>query len=211
MLGRVNIAEGNVVLNGTEYHLERGDVIFSNPTRIEPRVNVEASARVREYDITLNFVTAPNNPNNLQVNYRSEPPLPEADIIALLALGRTREDAYLNQSNTNFTETASNAILGQALNAAVSSRVQKLFGVSRLKIDPQVGGPEGTGSNAGARITIEQQVSQKVVLTYITNVSQTQNQVIQLEYNVNPNVSVVAVRDQFGVVAFDVKIRQRKR
>jgi hypothetical protein len=35
--------------------------------------------------------------------------------------------------------------------------------------------------------------------------------VIRAEYNVSKNVSVVAIRDQNGVVSFDVKIRRRKR
>lgn len=204
VLGRVNIAEGNVFFNGTEYHLERGDVLFTNPVRIEPIVNIEASARVREYDITLSFH---GTTDKLNTTYRSDPPLPSQDIIALLALGRTREEGLSSPTNTSFTETASNAILGQALNAAVSSQVQRLFGVSRIKIDPQVGGPEG----ATAKLTIEQQVSNKVTLTYITNLSSAQQQVIQVEYNLNRNVSIVAVRDQNGVVGLDVRVRHRKR
>jgi translocation and assembly module TamB len=111
-------------------------------------------------------------------------------------------------SNTTLTDSASNALLGQALNATVSSRVQKLFGVSRIKIDPQVGGPE---NNPNARLTIEQQVSNKVTLTYITNLSQSAQQVIQVEYNINKSVSILAVRDQTGVVGFDVRVRQRKK
>jgi translocation and assembly module TamB len=206
VLGRVNIAEGDIFFNSTKYHLERGDISFNNPVRIEPILNVEASARVREYDITIGFH---GQIDHLTTTYRSEPPLPTADIIALLALGRTREDAVLNPPpQQNFTETASNAILGQALDAALSSRVQKLFGVSRIKIDPQVGGPE---TATGARITIEQQVSNNVTLTYITNVARANQQVIQGEFNFTRDVSLVIVRDENGVLGFDVKIRQRKK
>ncbi len=206
VLGRVNIVEGDVFFNGTKYHLERGDVIFTNPIRIEPIVNIEASARVRDYDITLGL----HGPvDRLATTYRSEPPLPEGDIIALLAFGRTREEAALNpQPTSNFTETASNAILGSALNNVVSSRVQKLFGVSRIKIDPQVG---SATSNPTARITIEQQISNKLTLTYITDVTQSQQQVIQFEYNVNRSLSIIGVRDQYGVVGFDIRVRQRKK
>ena len=206
VLGRVNIAEGDIFFNSTKYHLERGDISFNNPVRIEPILNVEASARVREYDITIGFH---GSVEKLNTTYRSEPPLPTADIIALLALGRTREDAVLNPPpQQNFTETASNAILGQALDAALSSRVQKLFGVSRIKIDPEVGGPE---TATGARITIEQQVSNNVTLTYITNVARANQQVIQGEFNFTRDVSLVIVRDENGVLGFDVKVRHRKK
>ena len=207
LLGRVNVLEGNVSINGTKYHIERGDVTFSNPTRIEPVVNVEATARIRDYDISLGVHGVP--PDKLNSTYRSDPPLPTADIIALLALGRTKEESVLVAEPTqNYTESASSAILGEALNATVSSRSQKLFGLNRIKVDPQAGGPE---SNPAARVTIEQQVSDQVTLTFITNLAQSGQEIVQVEYNVNRDITIIAMRDQNGVVSFDVRYRQRKR
>jgi translocation and assembly module TamB len=212
VIGRVSIAEGDITFNSTTYHLERGDIVFANPVRIEPVVNVEASARVRDYDITLGFH---GTPDKLNVTYRSEPPLPSADIIALLAFGRTRQESEIQAeqgsqaaSAQSFAQTASNAILGEALNSAVSSRVQKLFGISRIKIDPNLGGTE---DNPNARLTIEQQISKDVTVTYLTNLGQYAEEVLQVEYNINKNVSVVAVRDYTGILAIDFRIRQRKR
>ncbi|HYG99413.1 MAG TPA: translocation/assembly module TamB domain-containing protein [Terriglobales bacterium] len=207
VLGRVDIIDGDVFFNGTKYHVERGDITFTNPTRVEPVLDIEASTRVRNYDITLGF----HGPTEkLSTTYRSDPPLATADIIALLAFGRTREESAMQPvSSQNFTETASNAILGQALNATVSSRVQKLFGVSRIKIDPQVGGAENNPS--GARVTIEQQVANNLTITYITDLARSNQQIISVEYNVTRAVSILAVRDQNGIVSFDVRIRHRKR
>ena len=209
VLGRVNILEGELTFNSTTYHLERGEITFNNPTFIEPVLDIEATARVRDYDITLSLYGPADRP---KPNFRSDPPLPQADVIALLALGRTRTESaqaqMYNPQQTTLSDSASNELLGQALNATVSSRVQKLFGVSRIKIDPQVGGPE---NNPNARLTIEQQVSNKVTLTYITNLSQSAQQIVQFEYNISRDVSILAVRDQTGVVAFDVRIRRRKK
>jgi translocation and assembly module TamB len=209
VLGRVNIVEGDLTFNSTTYHLERGEISFTNPTFIQPVLDIEATAHVRDYDITLGFHGPADHPST---NYRSDPPLPTADIIALLALGRTRQESaqaqMYNPQQTTVSDSASNELLSQALNATVSSRVQKLFGVSRIKIDPQMGGPE---NNPNARLTIEQQVSDKVTLTYITNLSQSAQQIIQFEYNITRDVSILAVRDQTGVVGFDVRIRRRKK
>jgi translocation and assembly module TamB len=85
-----------------------------------------------------------------------------------------------------------------------------LFGVSRIKIDPQ-GLTSETNVVRGPQVTIEQQVASNLTITYSTNVSVATQQIIQLEYNVTRNISIVALRDQNGVVSFDVKIRQRKR
>lgn len=207
VLGHVNIVEGDVSFQGTKYHLERGDVTFSNPADITPVFDVAATTRVRDYDISLGFH---GSTDRLTTTYRSDPPLATADIIALLAFGRTREEsAQQTAANQNMTEQASNAILGQALNATVSSRMQKLFGVSRIKIDPYVGGAENNPSSA--RVTIEQQVAKDLTVTYITDLAKSNQQIISMEYNVSRKVSVVAVRDQYGIVSFDVRIRQRKK
>ncbi len=206
VLGRVNIAEGNISFSGTKYRLDRGDITFSNPQVIQPVINVEMSARVRGYDVSIGF----HGPvEKLGITYRSDPPLPSGDIIALLAFGRTREqDLYNNQ--TTQTLTTSDVVLSQALNSASNSRVQKLFGVGSVKIDPQyIGGAE---NNIGPRVTIEQQIKNDLTLTYITNLANSSSeQVIQVEYNLTRSISVVAVRDQNGILGFDVRIRKRKR
>jgi translocation and assembly module TamB len=211
VLGRVNLLEGMLYFNGTKYRMERGDVTLTNPVRIEPTLDVELSARVRDYDISLGF----HGPlNKLTPSYRSDPPLSSSDIISLLALGRTAEEQAnpammgTSQYQPSVSESASTALIGQALNATVSSRVQRLFGVSRLKIDPNVSGAVNAGL---ARVTVEQQVSNKLTLTYITNLNQSAQQIIQFEYNVDKDVSIVGVRDQTGVVSIDVLFRKRKK
>ncbi len=206
-LGRVNITEGQVTLNGTTYQLERGDVTFSNPVRVEPVLDVEATTRVRDYDITLGF----HGPlDRLSTTYRSDPPLPTSDIIGLLAFGRTREEAVMaTEANPTFTESASSAILSQALNSAGSTRMQRLFGVSRIKISPEVAGTEAVDPNS--RLTIEQQVSRDFTVTYVTDLTRSAQQVIQIEYNYSRNFSILATRDQYGVLSVDVRIKRRRR
>ncbi len=208
LLGRINVTEGQVTFNGATYQLERGDISFSNPVRIEPVVDMEMTTRVRDYDITLGF----HGPvDHMSVTYRSDPPVPTTDIISLLAFGTTREEAAMTTGpNPTFAESASNAILGQALSEAQTSRVQRLFGVSRVKIAPETTGAE---TNPNARVTIEQQVSKDFTITYITDLTHTtsQQQIIEVEYNYSRNLSIVGSRDQYGIVSFDVRIRQRKK
>lgn len=208
VLGRVSIIEGDVFFTGTKYHIERGDITFNNPVRIEPVIDVEATTTVRSYDITLGFH---GRMDALSITYRSDPPLSSNDIIQLLAFGRTQtemEQQTTVQQNT-FPESASDQILSQALNLALSSRVQRLFGITRVKIDPTIGGTENNPS--GAKITVEQQVANNFTVTYITDVTRSTQQVIQVEYNINHNLSVSAVRDQNGVLSVDIRLRQRKR
>ena len=211
VLGRADILEGDATFNGIKFRLERGDITFANPVAIEPQVNLQATTHVRNYDLDI---TVTGTPDRLNVNYRSEPPLPKSDIIALLALGRTSEESEQLQQQSGqggFTDQATNLIINQAINQTVSSRMQKLFGVSRIKIDPQGLTTETNPTARGPQVTIEQQFANNITLTYSTNVSQSSQQIIQGEYYVNRNVSIVGTRDQNGVVSFDVRIRRRKK
>ncbi len=206
LLGRINIAEGDIKVAGTKYHLERGDVTFTNPVRIDPVLDVEATTRVRDYDITIGLH---GTLERLNTTYRSDPPLSTDDIISLLAFGRTQtENALGSASSPGFSESASGALLSSALNQAVTNRVSRIFGGSSIRINPSLGGPE---NDPNARLTLEQQVSNNITFTYITNLARSAQEVIQFEYNVNTEYTLQGVRDENGVVSFDLLIRKRKR
>ncbi len=207
LLGRVNILEGDVYFSGTKYRLERGEITFTGPTGIKPTLDLEATTRVRDYDISLGVN---GTPDKLNVTYRSEPPLPSADIVALLALGRTESESSLaDTSSQSVSQQASSAILSQALNASLSSRSQRLFGITRIKVDPSGLNTETTPTRTAPAVTLEQQVSSNLTLTYSTEVS-TSQQFIQGEYSVTRNISILGVRDQNGVLSFDVILRHRR-
>jgi translocation and assembly module TamB len=212
ILGRVEVLEGDISFNGNKYRLERGDVTFANPAKTQPIIDLQATTRVRDYDITVQFRGDASVANGLKVTWQSEPQLPEADVIALLALGRTRaESAAAGSSGSfGFGGEASNLLINQALNSTVNSRLQRLFGASRVKIDPQ-GLASETNVVRGPQVTVEQQVASNLTLTYSTNVSVSSQQIIQVEYNITRTISIVALRDQNGVVSFDFKIRRRKK
>jgi translocation and assembly module TamB len=205
ILGRIQITDGSATFAGTKYELQRGDVYFSNPVRIDPTIDLDATARVETYDLTIGLHGSASNP---KLTYRSEPPLSEADIFALLALGRTQEEAqlYQEQQVQQGTDPTTSALLGGALNATVSNRVGKLFGGGSVKIDPAF---VGTLGNSSARITVQQQLTRELSVTYATNVNSTAQQLLQAQYDLTPTMSVVIARDETGVFSVVYKIRRR--
>jgi translocation and assembly module TamB len=214
LLGRADILEGQVVLNGTRYRMERGDITFTNPVTTTPVLDLQASTQVREYDILINL----NGPfDKLNLSYHSEPPLPTADIISLLAPVGTNQQQFgqvqQQGGSSPFVQQASSQVLSEAVNSALSNRSQHLFGISHIKIDPQGLNEETTPTQTSPlpAVTIEQQVKNNFTLTYTTNVAQTSQQIIQGEYNFTHNISVVGIRDYNGVVSFELRARQSKR
>src|SRR6266571_4822571 len=209
LLGHIHILSGNLNFAGNRYRVSRGDLNFSNPFRLDPVLNVEAATTIQQYEITLNF----NGPaSKLTLAYRSDPPLPANDIITLLALGQTSSEGTARSGGTSQSGTAgASAILSEAISSQLGGRLERLFGITRFRVDPGLSGVGSTGSqqNAGSRVTVEQQITRNLTITYVSNVSSTQQQVIQVEYNVDRNVSVVGLRDQNGTFGIDIKIKKR--
>jgi translocation and assembly module TamB len=208
LLGHIHLLTGEMTFRGNRYRLSRGDINFANPFRLDPVLNVEATTTIRQYEVTLNF-TGPAS--RLTLVYRSDPPLPSTDILALLALGRTGGESELRGSTGAQTpESGASTLLSEAISSQLGGRIERLFGISRFRVDPFLAGAgAGSESNAAARITIEQQITRDLVITYITNVTSTQQQVIQVEYSVNRDISIVALRDQNGTFGLDVKFKKR--
>jgi translocation and assembly module TamB len=209
LLGHIHILSGDLYFAGNRYRVTRGDLNFSNPFRLDPVLNVEATTTIQQYEITLNF----NGPaSKLTLAYRSDPPLPANDIVTLLALGQTSSEATTRSGGTTQSGSAgASAILSEAVSSQLGGRLERLFGITRFRVDPGLAGVGSTGSqqNAASRITVEQQITRNLTITYVSNVSSTQQQVIQVEYNVDRNVSIVGLRDQNGTFGIDIKIKKR--
>jgi len=204
-VGTIRLTSGEAVFRGNRYRLTRGDISFNNPIRTQATLDLEARTRVQRYDLMLD-ISGPFD--RLKLAYRSDPPLPTADILSLLALGYTgheQEEMSVLQTNPMRSVGAS-ALLSEALSSQVTGRIQRLFGVSRIKIDPNVGAP---GYGSGARVTVEQQLTPEFTVTYITNTAVSQYRIIQVEWALSEKVSLLGVRDQNGVFGLEVKFRQR--
>jgi translocation and assembly module TamB len=211
MLGHIHVLSGDLNFRGNRYRVSRGDINFANPFQLNPQINVEATTTIQQYEVTLDFTGLASA---LSFSYRSDPPLPGNDIITLLTLGQTTADSELrgggatgSQSNTS----GATALLSEAVSSQLGDRLQRLFGITHFRVDPGLTtlGSAGGEQNAAARVTVEQQVTRELTITYVSNVGTTQAQVIQVEYNINRNISIVALRDYNGTFGIDVKIKKR--
>jgi hypothetical protein len=92
---------------------------------------------------------------------------------------------------------------GKAPGSCEKSRPQASHSFS---IDPQLGSSQ---QNPGARVAIRQRVTSNIFVTFSTDVTSTDSQVVQLEYQVNRKTSFSAVRDQNGGFSFETTFRKQ--
>lgn len=207
VLGRINITQGELVFFGNKYAINQGSVSFFNPAKIDPILNVDLQTKARGVTVTL---TLSGPINKLNLSYRSDPPLQWADIVALLATGRTPTDPTLAVRDTgqpqNLQQMGASALIGQAIANPVAGNLQRFFGVSRIKIDPQLIGITGSPE---ARLTIEQQVTPDLLFTYISDVSSTSTQLFQVQWDFNRRWSAILTREENGYVGVDFAFKKR--
>jgi translocation and assembly module TamB len=58
-------------------------------------------------------------------------------------------------------------------------------------------------------LTVEQQVSKDVTVTFVTTLNRSQQQVVRLEWNLSKEWSVIALRDENGSFGLDFQIRKQ--
>ncbi|HSM85587.1 MAG TPA: translocation/assembly module TamB domain-containing protein, partial [Candidatus Limnocylindrales bacterium] len=194
-LGRTTLTRGEVFLAGNRYVLQSGTLDFLNPVRTAPVVNIHARTTIDQYNITLNI----DGPiERLHTEYTSDPALPPVDIINLIAFGKTTEAAGANPAPTG--AMGAQSLIAQGISSQVSGRIAKFAGISHLSIDPALG---GNGQDPGARIAVQQRVTSNLFVTFATDVTSTQRQAIEVEYQLNRRWSVSGVRDQNGGFGVD--------
>jgi translocation and assembly module TamB len=203
MTGRVTISEGKLNFFGSDYAVNTGTISFYNPLRIEPILDVSLETQARGVDVTLE-VTGPID--NMKLSYTSDPPLQFQEIVALLASGKTpTSDPTLlaNQPaapEQGFQQMGESAILGQAVANPVASQLQRVFGVSQLKIDPSF----TTGSNVPtAALAMQQQITSNLTFTYTSKIDDPNSMMVRTEWAFSPQWSAVATRDQNGIVSLN--------
>ncbi|MDQ2843796.1 MAG: translocation/assembly module TamB, partial [Acidobacteriota bacterium] len=207
LLGSVSANQGDIRVFGSRYSINRGEVSFVNTTRIEPILDLDLQTQTRGISVNI-IVSGPLS--RLNISYRSDPPLQPHDIVALLTVGRTPQQAANVQNvevaaNTTTLQPAANTLLGQIASPA-SGRLSKLFGVTNVRLDPLV---QGITNTPESRLTIEQQVSPAITVTYVTNLEETSEQIFRLEWSLNEHYSIVALRDDNAEFGIDIQYKKR--
>jgi len=200
LLGRLEATSGQVFLRNNSFKLTNAVVEFADPTTINPIIDLQAETQVREYQIRMMLS---GTMDKLDMTFSSDPPLEDRDVLALLTVGRVAEDVA-GQEGLISTGEAASFVTGR-LQDAVEERVMRLTGFDRFQIDPYT---TSSGSSTGPRLTVGKRLfSDRLYITYSSNLGTSEDQFVRLEYIVNRNMSLVGERDELGRIGGDLKLR----
>ena len=214
--GRITANSGTIIFRKDRYEIQRAVLEFPPNTSVEPYINLQATAEIQGYQITVNLVGELTNTESLNATVRSNPTLPQADVISLITTGNLANTdtgiPTLAQSGIN---TAAEILTDTLINNPLSKATDKLFGLNKFEIDPIISGQR---LNPSARLTVGRQINRNLLITYSTNLSEDQNQVLALEYRVSNRLSFVAQYEQRSLsnvtrnnnnFSFEIRLRKR--
>ena len=216
LTGRITANSGTILFRKDRYEVQRGVLEFPPGTAIEPIINLQAESEIAGYQVFINLAGPLKDSELLSATVRSSPALPQADVVSLITTGNLANSGggipTLAQSGIN---TAAEILTDTILNNPARKATDRLFGLNVFEIDPLISGQQ---LNPTARLTVGRQINNNLRVTYSTNLSQDQNQVLALEYRVSNKLSFVAQYEQRALSnvtrtrdSFSFEIRFRRR
>ena len=215
--GRVTANSGTIFFRKDRYEVQRGVLDFPPDTAIEPVVNLQAEAEIGGYQVFVNLSGPLKDSEQLSATVRSSPALPQADVVSLITTGNlTNTAGGISTFAQTGINTAAEILTDTIINNPARKATDKLFGLNVFEIDPLISGQNI--ANPSARLTVGRQINKNLRVTYSTNLSQDQNQVLALEYRVSNKLSFVAQYEQRALsnvtrtrdnFSFEVRFRRR--
>jgi translocation and assembly module TamB len=211
--GRITATSGTLNFRNDRYEITRALMDLPATRGSDPIINIQGETEIRGYRVVVSLTGPLSQP---QAVVRSEPSLPQADVVSLITTGQLvsgdTSASVLSQSGIG---TATSLLTDALINAPAQRATNRLFGLTRFEINPVLG---RTGSSPAARLTLGRRISRELSVTYSTNVASDPNQILALEYRVSDRVSFVAQYEQASTRelstrnnSFSFEIRFRKR
>jgi translocation and assembly module TamB len=215
--GRITASSGTLFYRNDRYEVQRGELVFPPDTGgINPIVNLRAEAEISGYQIFVNLSGPLTETENLQAVLTSNPALPQQDVVSLITTGNlANTEGGISPLAQSGISTVAEILTDEIINKPIAKATDKLFGLNRFQLDPIISGQR---LNPTARLTVGRQINRNLLVTYSTNLSEDQNQVLALEYRVSNRLSFVAQYEQRplnnvtrnkDVFSFEVRLRRR--
>lgn len=204
LLGYVEIPSGFVNFSGKKFDLIRGKLTFNNKFQNDPLVNIESEAFIKNYRIRFGIT---GTASQIKPELQSSPPLPPRDILTLIAIG----ELFKRPTSTELSSqigTGTTDLIASELTEQITKRTKKIFGNYMLRLDPNISSVTGSGMDT-SRLIVGKEISKDFLIVYSTNFSTQRQEVVYLQYQLSPSLSLIGMRNEEGRLSLDIRFRKR--
>ena len=159
ILGEADLIRGTFSFSGQRFDVTRGHIAFTGARPINPRIDLVASADVKDVTVNINVSGSANNP---QIAFTSNPGLPQDEIMARILFGGSVSEISALQAVQ--LATSLNSLRGGGGGLNPLGKLRSAGGFDRLRI---LGADDSTGR--GTAIAAGFYVSDDIYLEIITD------------------------------------------
>ncbi|MBI2203368.1 MAG: translocation/assembly module TamB domain-containing protein, partial [Candidatus Rokubacteria bacterium] len=195
VFGTVEAVDGHVLFRGHRFALARASARFLDPRRIDPALDVLGTTRIGSYDVRLQVN---GRIEELEVRLASSPPLPEEDLLSLVAFGATRAE---------LGKRGAGAVAGEVAGLILKD----LFGIGGEGLGPVDTVEIKSADASGRTVELGKRVGDRATLRYSQGVDDSTERRLRVEYEVIGPVLIAGEQDFRGGFGADVLVRFRFR
>ncbi len=155
--GRARVDSGTIMFQKKEFEVLKGIIDFVNPYAIEPVIDIIGETQVRSWRIQLSLS---GTPDNLNLQLSSVPQESHADIIALLAFGKTTRELRRSGSGDGLSPSD---ILAGFVADSLQPHVKETIGLDSVEIQADKRSDTGT---YGGTVTLGKELSRQLSVKY---------------------------------------------
>jgi outer membrane protein insertion porin family len=198
LLGELTLLEGSEIrLNERRYEVERAVINFADERRISPSFDLLLNTIVDTYEITI---AVTGTPDDTETTLTSIPTLPEPDIMAMLATGRTLDEMRGEEYEVARQQVLS--YLAGRVGSGIGRGLQQATGLSEVRLEPTLIANE---TDPSARLTVGQELTDDLKLVYSTNLTDSNDQIWVAEYDLTRRFQTRGIRQEDSSYRFDFR------
>lgn len=156
LAGRAQVDSGHINFRRAQFEVKKGVIDFLNPYTIEPALDIEGETQIRDWTVTL---AVSGVPDNLKFHLSSSPSEPDADILSLIAFGKTTRE--LRESDGGGGAFSQGILTGMVADP-LQKTLKDATGLDHLEINAN-----DTGTGFGrVNVTVGTDLSRQMTVKY---------------------------------------------
>lgn len=155
--GRAKVDSGILRFQSTEFEVKKGVIDFINPYKIEPDIDVMGEAEIRNWTITIKVR---GTPEDLNLTFESIPTEEHADIISLIAFGKTTRELRASDGGGRF---APEEILAAMVSQSLQKSIKDSTGLDYFEVKTD---QEAESGDSRVNVTMGADLSRQITVKY---------------------------------------------
>ena len=196
--GRAVVDEGTINFQKAQFEITEGAIDFINPYKIEPEITLTSETVISSYTITL---SVSGTPENLDFEFSSDPSATDADILSLIAFGKTTNEMGTNDGDG---DSISATAIAKMLADPLSDKIKETTGLSEVSISMD----EDDDGQTGVHVSLGADLSRQLSVSYGVDISAGETvQTVKTYYKLLEHLLLSSSQDTSGKLGGELKYR----